>query len=145
MSFSPSKPTLTQIPGNTRPGLTGVSSDKRDVPGLQTSLSQQGTTNGNTAPLNNGNAKEFTDAKLKPAPLHNNSLTVGVAKESFPEIRGSSQDGKTVSRTSIGNRPAATSSKVEVSTPQHQIVEIPQSSSQKEGSCQESLDPSEPR
>lgn len=135
--FSPSEPTLTQIPGNTRPGLAGASSDKLGDLVSRAGLSQQGT-GGSTVPLNNRNTKEFLDAKLNPAPLHNNSLTVGDVKESFP-------DGKTASRTSIGTLPAATSSKVEVTSPQRQILEIPQSSSQKEGLCHKSLDPSEPR
>lgn len=144
MCFALSKPTLTQIPGNTRPGLTGASSDKLNDSVSRADISQQGT-GGSTVPLNNRNTKDLMDAKLHPAPLHNNSLIVGDVKESFPEIMGSSQDGKAASRTSIGTLPAATSSKVEVTSPQHQILEIPQSSSQKEGLCHKSLDPSEPR
>lgn len=145
VQVSPSKPTPVRVPGNTRPGLIGALSDKLDVSGLQSSLSQTGA-NGRTVTVNSGNTVGFMDTTLKPAPPYNNSLTLGdTVGETFPKILSSSQAEEAVLRTSGRTAPAATSSKIEVSLPQRQIVEIPQSSSHKEGVPHKSLEPAEPR
>lgn len=144
MHVSPSKPTLTETPGNTRPGTTGAASEKRDVTGLRASLSQQ--VEHGTVPLNNGNTRKFQDTKLKSAPLHNTSLTLSNTRESFSDKLDSSPDGKTVTRTMTESFPVATSSKVQVtSPPRGQVVEIPQSSCLKQGLPYRSMEPSEPR
>lgn len=143
MHFSPSKPTLTEIPGNTRPGLDVPLSEKLDGSGLRANASKQVTNK--TVPLNNGSDTVYNDAKLKPAPLHNSSLTLSNVKESFPGILSSSQAGKPAARTSSGTLPAATSSKVPVISPHRQLVEIPQTSRQNEGLSYKSKEPNEPR
>lgn len=115
--LSPSKPTLTEIPGNTRPGLDVPLSEKLDASGLQGNVPEQ---------------------------VANKTLPLSDAKESFPGILGSSQDGKPMLRTSSGTLPAATSSKEQVIPPHHQLAEIPQTSVQKEGLSHKPKEPSQP-
>ena len=141
VNVSPSKPTLTKIPGNTRPGLDVPLSEKLDVSGLQANASEQVADR--TFPLNDRTTTEYKDAKLRPTQLHKSSFTLSDARESFPGILRPSQDGKPVVRTSSETFPAATSSKV--TSPHHQLVEIPQTSVQKEGLSCKSKEPSQPR
>jgi len=132
---------MTEIPGNTRPGLDVPLSEKLDASGSGANASAPVANK--TYPLNNRTTTACKDVKLKPPQLHSSSLTSCDARESFPRILGSSQDGKPVVRTGSGTLPTAMPSKI--ISPHRQLVEIPQTSVQKEGLSYNSKEPSEPR
>jgi len=139
--ISRSKSATTEIPGNTRPGLDVPLREKIDASGSGTNVSEPVAKK--TFPLNNRSNTECKDAKLKPAQLHSSSLTFRDARESLPGILGSSQDGNPAVRTSSGTLRTAMPSKV--ISPHRQLVEIAQTSVQKEGLSYNSKEPSEPR
>ena len=139
--ISPPKTTLTEIPGNTRRGSDVPLSEKLDASGSRANASEPVANE--TFPLNNRTTTECKDAKFRPAQLHSSSLTLSDARESFPGILRPSQDGKPVVRTSSGTLPTATP--LQVISPHRQLVEIAQTSVQKEGLSYKSKEPSQPR
>ena len=139
--ISPPKPTLTEIPGNTGPGLDVPLSEKFDASGLRAHVSEPLANK--TFPLNNRTTTECKDAKSKPVQLHSSSLTLSDARESFPGFLGPSQDSEPVVRTSSGTLPTATPSKA--MSPHRQFVRIPQTSVQIEGLSYNSKEASRPR
>lgn len=134
--ISPPKPTLTEIPGNTRPGLDVLLSEKFDASGLRANVSEPVAHK--TFPLNDRTTTECKDAKSKPVQLYSSDV-----RESFPGILGPSQGGKPVVRTSSGTLPTAMPSKA--MSPHRQVVGIPQTLVQKEGLSYNFKEQKEPR